>query len=88
MEVMNFAGYWILTPMPEAETWGKVRPYFDWKIAEEEASWLYDRGETLFADAMCEAPNFWALRDGKDLARVEELLEIPLERRQSAPGDE
>ena len=84
MEFTNFAGYWILMPLPEAEAWAKVRPFFDWKIAEEEAVWLYDRGEIAYAEAMGQAPDFWALRDGEDLARVEELLEIPFERRASA----
>ena len=88
MEFTNFAGYWILMPLPEAEEWQKVRAFFDWKIAVEEAAWLYERNEIEFAEAMSEAPDFWALRDGEDLARVEELLEIAHERRQSTPSGE
>ena len=85
MEFINFAGYWILMPLPEAEEWAKIRHYFDWKIAVEEAAWLHEQNEIDFAEAMSEAPDFWALRDGEDLGRVEELLEIPEERRRSTP---
>lgn len=81
MEFVNFAGYWVLLPLPEREEWGKVRPFFDWKIADEEAAWLSERGEPDFAEAMMEAPDFFALRDAADLSKVEELLNIAPELR-------
>jgi hypothetical protein len=81
MEFIEFAGYYILLPLPEAEEWKKVRPYFDWKNATEEAVWLYEHGKTDLAEAMSEAPDFFALRDNSDLAKVEELLDIAPELR-------
>ena len=81
MEFLNFAGYWVLLPLPEREEWEKVRPFFDWKIADEEAAWLSERGEDDFAEAMSAAPDFFALRDAADLGKVEELLGIALELR-------
>lgn len=86
MQFYNVAGYWILMPLAERESWEKVGSFFDWKNAEEEAAWLHEQGDFEAAAAIAEAPNFWALRDENDLARVEELLEIPDERRQSTRG--
>ena len=85
-EFFDVAGYWILMPFPEREEWDKVRAFFDWKIAEEEAAWLFENGRETEARVMAEAPDFWALRDAADLARVEALLDIPEERRRSTPG--
>lgn len=87
-EFYDVAGYWVLMPLPEREEWEKVRPFFDWKIAGEEAAWLFDQGEPELAQIMADAPDFWALRDGDDLAKVEELLGIPAERRKSTPAAE
>lgn len=82
-EFFEVAGYWILMPLPEREEWEKVRAFFDWKIAVEEAAWLFENGREEGAQIIADAPDFWALRDGEDLARVEELLGIPDERRRS-----
>jgi len=87
-EFFEVAGYWILMPLPEREEWEKVRAFFDWKIAEEEAAWLFDKGREAEAQIIAEVPDFWALRDAEDLARVEELLGISEERRRSTPGSE
>lgn len=84
-EFFYVAGYWILMPLPEAGEWTKVRPFFDWKIPEEEAAWLYENNRAEDAEIIAHVPEFWALRDGEDLAQVEDLLGIPDERRQSTP---
>jgi hypothetical protein len=87
-EFFEVAGYWILMPLPQREECEKVRAFFDWKIAAEEAAWLFENNREAEAQIIADAPDFWALRDGDDLAHVEELLGIPEERRRSTPAVE
>lgn len=87
-EFFEVAGYWILMPLPESEEWEKVRAFFDWKIAAEEAAWLFENNREEDAQIIADAPDFWALRDGDDLEKVEELLGIAEERRRSTPAVE